>query len=219
MHPHTVVLLADRWCMLKEIQAYPAQTAPVGLARQQRAIGVLMQKLALFRPCNIHLEGSKDTQFCLHLEDTNILSFTVWPTSLLGKQQGLVWWDSREMRWIKHLMTQSFVKTRLRHARGSVRLYCEAKCERQHANMIPVTRLTCWCYAGIIFTMIIHGCIIRSGYLTIKWRLSIAMSIVHLAHTPKKFLASGFTSTLCGLLIMSSSVSPAGPACEFPLRP
>lgn len=77
-HPHTV---ADRWCMLKEIQAYPAQTAPVGLALQQRAIGVLMQELALFRPCNIHLK------FGLHLEDTNILSFTVFPTSQLGKQQ------------------------------------------------------------------------------------------------------------------------------------
>lgn len=58
-HPHIVVLLADRWCMLKEIQAYPAQTAPVGLALQQRAIGVLMQKLALFRPCNIHLKGQR----------------------------------------------------------------------------------------------------------------------------------------------------------------
>lgn len=54
-----VVLLADRWCMLKEIQAYPAQTAPVGLALQQRAIGVLMQKLALFRPCSIHLKGQR----------------------------------------------------------------------------------------------------------------------------------------------------------------
>lgn len=58
-HPQTFVLLADRWCMLKEIQAYPAQTGPVGLANQQRAIGVLMQKLALFRPCNIHLKDQR----------------------------------------------------------------------------------------------------------------------------------------------------------------
>lgn len=57
-HIHTH-LFADRWCKLTEIQAYPAQTAPVGLALQQRAIGVLMQKLALFRPCNIHLQGQR----------------------------------------------------------------------------------------------------------------------------------------------------------------
>lgn len=58
-HPHIVWLLADRYCMLQEIKAYPAETVPVGLALQQRAIGVLMQKLALFRPCNIHLRGQR----------------------------------------------------------------------------------------------------------------------------------------------------------------
>lgn len=58
-HPRMAVLLADRWCMLKEIQAYPAQTAPAGLALQHRAIGVLTQKLALFAPCNIHPKGQR----------------------------------------------------------------------------------------------------------------------------------------------------------------
>lgn len=45
--------------MLKEIQAYPVQTAEVGLALQQRAIGVRMKKLALFRPRNIHLKSQR----------------------------------------------------------------------------------------------------------------------------------------------------------------
>ncbi len=63
------------------------------------------------------------------------------------------------MRLIKYLMTYSFVETRLRvnsHAGGSARLYLDsavlwAKCECHRANMITVTMLTCWCYAGIVF--------------------------------------------------------------------
>ncbi len=43
-----------------------------------------------------------------------------------------------------------------------------------------------------------HGCIIRTGYRTGKWPPFISMKVARLAHTPKKFLTSGFTSALCG---------------------
>ncbi len=38
--------------------------------------------------------------------------------------------------------------------------------------------------------------------------------IVRLAHTPKKFLASGITSGVCGPLNMRSSVSPMVPLAQ-----
>lgn len=45
-----------------------------------------------------------------------------------------------------------------------------------------------------------HGCIIRTGYWTPRWRLFNRMKISHLAHEPKKFLPSRFSSALCSPL-------------------
>lgn len=103
-HPHTVVLLADRWCMLKEIQAYPAQTVPAGLALQQRAIGVLMQKLALFRPCNIHLKGQRAQILFTPRRHQYPHFYSVRQHSWANNSD----WPGKTVRiWIKHLMTNS----------------------------------------------------------------------------------------------------------------
>lgn len=103
--------LADRWCRLEEIQAYPAQTAPVGLALQQRAIGVLMQKEALFGPGNIHLKGQRAQILFALYRHQYPLFYCVWHHSWANNRGRK---GQTVMRWIKHLMTWSCVKTRWR---------------------------------------------------------------------------------------------------------
>lgn len=119
-HPHTVVVLADRWCMLKEIQAYPAQTATVGLARQQRAIGVLMQKLALFRPCNIHLRGQRAQILFAHWRHQYPLFYSAWHHPRANNRdrsgQTVMRWDGLNIWWLIALSKQDCESTAMLEA-------------------------------------------------------------------------------------------------------
>ncbi len=64
-----------------------------------------------------------------------------------------------------------------------------------------------------------HGCIERTAYSAPRWPPIQIMRIVHPAHHRKSFLASWFTSWLCGPLNMRSWVPPTGPAPKFLLSP
>ena len=61
---------------------------------------------------------------------------------------------------------------------------CGKICKNSRGLKIHQARMKCW----------EHGCIILTGCRTETWRPFISMEVAHPAHTPKKFLASGFTS-------------------------